>query len=231
MNPILLIPAHNEAPSLAPVIEEARALHPDLPILVVDDASTDDTARVLSAFPVRRLTLCVRLGLGGAVAAGLTWARRLGHDTVIRIDADGQHPPRAIAALLAALGPADVVVGSRFLAPGAKEPGLGKRLARRVLARALSLLTRQKVTDPTSGFWAFGPRAVALLADHHPTGYGEPELLLLLARNGLKVAEVPTEMRPRLAGRSTLTWPRVLLALARALLALIVVPLRTRVNE
>jgi hypothetical protein len=67
---------------------------------------------------------------------------------------------------------------------------------------------------------------VALLSRHHPTGYAEPELGLLLAANGLSVAEVPVQMRERLAGASTLTLPRALGALARAALAMVVAPLR-----
>jgi hypothetical protein len=66
-------------------------------------------------------------------------------------------------------------------------------------------LTRRPVTDPTSGFYALGPRAMRLLSEHHPTGYAEPELRLLLCRNELAVVEVPVEPRPRLAGRTSLT--------------------------
>ena len=79
----------------------------------------------------------------------------------------------------------------------------------------------ETVTDPTSGFMAFGPRAIRLLARHHPTGYGEPALALVLARNRLRVREVPVPMRRRVAGRTSLTLPRAGLALARALLQLL----------
>ena len=85
----------------------------------------------------------------------------------------------------------------------------------------------QPATDPTSGFWAFGPRAVRLLAGHYPTGYSEPELRLFLARNGLRVVEVPVRMRPRQGGRTSLTLARTGHALARTILALVVVPLRS----
>ncbi len=90
-------------------------------------------------------------------------------------------------------------------------------------------MTGAPVSDPTSGFYAIGPRALRLLADHHPTGYPEPELRLFLTRNQLRVAEVAVEARARLGGKTTLTTSRLLTAGARVLLAMIVVPFRGRV--
>jgi hypothetical protein len=71
---------------------------------------------------------------------------------------------------------------------------------------------------------------VSLLATHHPRGYPEPELLLLLSRNGLRVAEVPVRDLERQGGRSSLTPSRLLRAAARVLLAIIIVPLRERIS-
>ncbi len=82
------------------------------------------------------------------------------------------------------------------------------------------------MTDPTCGCAAFGPRAVDLLADRHPSGYPEPELHLLSRRSGLRVVEHPIEARPRTAGHSTLTTARLWGAAARVALAMVVVPLR-----
>jgi hypothetical protein len=82
------------------------------------------------------------------------------------------------------------------------------------------------VTDPTSGFSAFGPRALRLLADEHPTGYPEPEMRLLFSRHALTVVEIPVEARPRLGGRTSLTVLRLAVAGARVLLAMLIVPLR-----
>jgi hypothetical protein len=95
-----------------------------------------------------------------------------------------------------------------------------------MLAHALSTATGRRVTDPTSGFWAFGPRAVSLLARHHPSGYPEPELLLLLHAYRLRVAEVGVSMRPRLGGRTSLTGARLGVTLARVLLGTALAHLR-----
>jgi hypothetical protein len=94
----------------------------------------------------------------------------------------------------------------------------------------LTMLTRRRVTDPTSGLWAFGPQALAVPADHHPSGYPEPELRLFLSRNGLRAIEVPVRMHERPAGQTSLTASRTSAAVARLLVRLVVVPLRAAVR-
>lgn len=237
MKALALIPAYNEAASLPRVVGELRRHWPALPVLVVDDASPDATPEVLADLErggtgLRWLRLGQRLGVGGALRAGLRYARLLGHDTVVRVDGDGQHGADQIDRLLAPIreGRADAVQGSRYLGAAGHRPPPFTRAGQQALAALLSALTGETVTDPTSGFWAFGPRAVRVLGDHHPTGYPEPELRLFLHRNRLRVAEAPVEMRDRLAGRTSLTVPRAGLALARFALAMVVVPLRAAVE-
>lgn len=227
-----LIPAHNEAATLAAVIAEARTFCPTLDLLVVDDGSTDATATLLQGLGVRWVRLPERMGVGSAVRAGLRFATRLGYDGVVRLDGDGQHRADDVAAVLEPLhqGDADVVMGSRYAAQTTEQIGPG-RYFHRLLAACLSRLTGRPVTDPTSGFCALGPRAVRLLAEHHPTGYPEPELQLLTARNGLCVVEVPVRSRARLGGRTSLTPARIAAATARVLLAMMVVPLRAVVGD
>jgi glycosyltransferase involved in cell wall biosynthesis len=227
-----LIPAHNEAATLASVIEEIRASDSTLDLLVIDDGSTDDTPEVIEQLGVRWLRLPERMGVGSAMRAGLRYAARQGYDTAIRLDGDGQHRATDIHRVLAPLraGRADVVLGSRYTESGA-DTSMTVRLLQRVLSLCLKMLTGRVVTDPTSGFCALGPRAVRLLAEHHPTGYPEPELRLFLSRNGLRVEEVPVHARSRQGGRTSLTPFRITAAGARILLAMIIVPLRTGVGR
>jgi hypothetical protein len=210
------------------VIEELRRAHTHQPLLVVDDGSSDGTPARLEALRVPFVRLGTRLGVGGAMRAGLRRAYESGARTVIRVDGDGQHDPAYLALLAEPIerGRADAVIGSRYLDGHERRPSPGRQTARWCLSRMIGGLTGQPATDPTSGFWAFGPRAVRLLATHYPTGYSEPELRLFLARNGLRVVEVPVRMRPRRGGRTSLTFGRTGHALARTLLALVVVPLR-----
>jgi len=226
---LVLIPAHNEAASLPLVVRELRAVVPDAELLIVDDGSTDGTSRLAESLGVRWLRLHERVGVGGAVRAGLRYASKLGYEVVVRVDGDGQHHPEAIDSLVAPIlaDRADIILGSRFLTGTGRRPGV----IRRLLARCLTVLTRRSVTDPTSGFCAFGARAVTMLCEHHPTGYAEAELLLFSSRNGLRAEEVPVGIRDRVAGSTTLTPSRRLTASARIALAMVVVPLRAVVRS
>jgi glycosyltransferase involved in cell wall biosynthesis len=233
MRPLLIIPAYNEAASLPAVVAEIQARQPRLDLLIIDDGSTDATPTLLPRLGVRWVRLSLRLGTGAAVRTGLRYAVARGFDTVVRLDGDGQHPAQAIDRLLAPIrsNEADAVVGSRYIDGLEGHRNVVRRASQSLLGRILSVLTAQEVTDPTSGLWAFGPAALRVLVDHHPSGYPEPELLLFLGRNGLRVTEVGVEMRDRYAGRSSLTPPRTGAALARLLLLLVVVPLRAAVGS
>lgn len=232
MDVLVLIPAYNEAASLPTVVGELRECCPDLRILIVDDASSDSTPVLVPGLDVWWLRLNNRLGPGGAIRAGLRYAILRGFRTVVRLDGDGQHQAEQIERLLEPIrhGQADAVIGSRYAGQPGYPWGGSRRIGQVILGWVLSRLTGWTVTDPTSGFWAFGPRAVEILSEHHPTGYPEPELLLFMNRNGLRVVEMPILMRDRLAGETSLTLPRIGLALARVLLALLIVPLRSSVR-
>lgn len=223
---LVLIPAFNEADNVLHVVAEVRAGLPDCDVLVVDDASTDHTGRVLESSGAAYLRLPVRLGVGGAVRAGLCYGLTRGYRAAVRLDADGQHPVEAVEPMLAALEQGDAVRGSRYLSPSSYVTPPTRRLGQRFLSALLSLLTDTPASDPTSGLWAFSPRAIEFLAEHHPSGYAEPELALLLERHALRVTEVAVKMRRRRSGESTLTFAWSLVAAARALLAFVVVPLR-----
>jgi glycosyltransferase involved in cell wall biosynthesis len=229
---LAVIPAFNEAATLAGVVDDLREHLPEVTILVVDDASTDGTGDLLPRLGVRWLQLTQHLGLGCAMRVGLRYGRMLGFDCALRLDGDGQHVAGEAERLLEVVsGGADAAVGSRFVEPsGYRSPPL-RKLVHRLLAFGLSRVTGRRVTDPTSGFWAFGPRALKILGDHYPHGYSEPELLLFLCRNQLSVTEVAVTMRERQGGRSTLTLPRAGLAVARTALAMVIVPRRATVDR
>ncbi|MGB2717611.1 MAG: glycosyltransferase [Vicinamibacterales bacterium] len=227
---LAVVPAYNEVENLNRVVGELRRLAPAIDVLVVNDGSTDATSEVLPQLGVRWLTMAARVGVGGAVRAGLRYALKNGYSYVVRIDGDGQHRTTDIRRLLEPVvaDRLDVVIGSRFLARR-KRRFTVLRGAQALLAVCLTFATKRRITDPTSGFCLFGPRALRMLAHHHPTGYAEPELLLLLHRNGLRAGEVPIRIRPRLNGRTSLTPLRALVAVGRTLVALFVAPSRRAV--
>jgi glycosyltransferase involved in cell wall biosynthesis len=229
---LAVVPAYNEVENLGRVVGEVRRFAPAVDILIVNDGSTDGTHEVLPQLGVWWLTMAARVGVGGAVRAGLRYAVANGYSHVVRIDGDGQHRAPDIRRLLEPVltNRLDIVIGSRFL--GRRRRRLTVlRGAQAILAVCLSAATKRRITDATSGFCVIGPRALRLLAAHHPTGYAEPELLLLLHRNGLRAGEVPIRIRPRLKGRTSLTPLRALVAIGRTLVALFVVPTRRAVAD
>ena len=155
-HPLLIIPAHNEARNIGQVLSEVKVTGVSLDILVVDDCSSDETARVARGQGARVLRLPTNLGYGGAVQAGFRYATRHGYAEVVMMDADGQHDASCIAALLHPVqqGEADVVLGSRFLGRMEYETTFAKRAGMAIFSKLVTSLTGTTITDPTSGFQA-----------------------------------------------------------------------------
>lgn len=199
---LVIIPAYNESASVASVIREVARELPDASCLVIDDGSRDDTAAVARSSGASVLQLPINLGVGGAMRAGYRFALENDFEATIQIDADGQHDPRHAGDLLTELNGADIVIGARFAGVGDYSVRGPRRWAMRFLSATLSRATGAQLTDTTSGFKACGPRAIALFAREMPAEYlGDTiEALVIAAKNGLMVRQVPVVMRERSAG-------------------------------
>jgi glycosyltransferase involved in cell wall biosynthesis len=210
---LAIVLAFNEEASLPDVLRCLAATCPELEVLVVNDGSEDRTGEVGRAAGARVVDLPYNSGVATAEQTGFLHALDRGFLYTVRLDGDGQHDPAEAARLLAELraGNADLVIGSRFVAPpagGAGTPGARPPLARRAGIAWLSFLVRvlsgQVVTDPTSGYRAFSQRAVRFLASAYPADYPEPESILMLSRGGFRIVEVPASSRARQGGRSSI---------------------------
>ena len=224
MKLLILIPAYNEQGAVGGVIEEVRAAMPGAPILVVDDCSTDATVTVARDAGARVLPLPHHLGLGGCVQAGYRLAFELGYDYVIRVDGDGQHDPRDIPKILDALERegCEMVIGSRFAHGAGRHTGF-LRAAGIIFFRAvLHPILGRPVHDPTSGFVGVNRKALEVFSRSFPLEYPEIEALVVLQRRRFRFAEVPCRMRPRRAGRSTITAVRSLYYMVHVLLGVFV---------
>jgi glycosyltransferase involved in cell wall biosynthesis len=220
---IVIVPARNEAAALGGVLAELRQHAPHCDVVVVNDGSTDETASIARSAGCPVLDLCFNVGIGGAVQAGFKYALERGYPYAVQLDGDGQHPPEEIDALLAPVraGECEMAIGSRFLAGGGYEGSGWRRAGTRFLSWVCRLLTGQRFTDATSGFRAFGPRALRYLASCYPADYPEPEAIVLLCRRGLPVREVAVRMRPRAAGRSSISGPLTVYYMAKVSLSLL----------
>jgi glycosyltransferase involved in cell wall biosynthesis len=224
-----IVPAYNEAGAIGRVVEEIHAFDAAIDIVVVDDASTDETAVVAESFGATVLRLPFNVGIGGAVQTGFRFALEEGYQTAVRLDGDGQHDASELGKLLAPLerGEADLVVGSRFVdAGGGYRPPLARRIGIRLFARLVSLLGGERVTDTTSGFLALDRVGIELFAAEYPHDYPEVEATLVALRSGLRLSQVQVDMRERETGTSSITFVRSLYYIVKVTLALLVASLR-----
>lgn len=225
---IAIVPAYNEEESVGRVIDEIRAFDPDLDVVVVDDGSGDRTAEVAAGRGAHVVRLPFNLGIGCAVQTGFRYAFEQGFELAVRVDGDGQHDPAQLPELLGPIlaGEADIVVGSRFAAAGGYRSTRPRRLGIGILARAVSALVRQRVTDPTSGFQALNRYAIRLFAADYPHDYPEVEATVMLFKHRLRLTEVPVSMRERSAGRSSIGGAASVYYMVKVLLAIFVAMFR-----
>lgn len=204
---LILIPAFNEEGAVGGVVREVREAMGEVPVLVVDDCSADGTAAMAREAGAEVLPLPFHLGLGGCVQAGYRLAFELGYEYVIRVDGDGQHDPRYIPKILETLRRenCEMVIGSRFVDGNGEHSGFLRGLGIVFFRWMLRPILGRSVRDPTSGFVGVNRTALALFSRSFPLEYPEIEALVVLQRKRFRFVEVPCKMRPRRAGRTTIT--------------------------
>ena len=227
---LAVVPAYNEADSIAAVVRSLRQHAPGFDVIVIDDGSTDDTPKNGAEAGADVVRLPFNLGIGAAVQTGFQYALEHGYDYMAQVDGDGQHEPAELDALLIAITAdpsVDMVCGSRFLSPDtAYSAPVSRRTGIHLFAFALSKILGQRVTDPTSGFRIYNRRAIRLFARDYPHDYPEVEAVLMLHTHRLRMVEVPVEMHQRGTGRSSITRTRSLYYMLKVSLAVLVGLLR-----
>ena len=174
---LIVVPAYEEEQSLPGLLDELRARHP------------------------------VNLGVGAALQTGFRFAVARGYDVGVQIDADGQHDPGFLPALLAPVlaGRCDVSIGSRYVARTGYHAPFARRLGMLVFSGVVRLALGQRIADTTSGFRAYGRPVMEVCQHEFPRDFPDAPLLIALARRGFRLFEVPVQMRGRQAGRSFYT--------------------------
>jgi glycosyltransferase involved in cell wall biosynthesis len=213
----VVLPAHNEAASIATVLAGCREHLPSAELLVVDDGSKDDTAAIAERSGARVERFASNRGKGAAVRHGIASASG---SVIVLLDADGQDDPADLPCLLAALSPdVDMVIGSRFLGHF-EDRAITKinRVGNEFLTGVVNLLFRANVTDAQAGVRAIR-RAALQRIDIAADGYDiEADVLLKLLRAGSRVTEIGVRRSARLHGQSDLSSVRDGLRILRRIL-------------
>jgi glycosyltransferase involved in cell wall biosynthesis len=184
---LALIPGYQEGPRIADVVERARA---HLPVVVVDDGSTDDTANRAEAAGATVLRQVPNAGKGAALRAGFRHALEHGAEAVVTLDADGQHDPAEIPRFLAAFedGRPELIVGRRDFA----EMPPVRRLSNTLGGWVFSAAVGRRVADNQSGYRLIGRRLMTALLDSDESGFEfEVEMIARCIALGLPMTEVP----------------------------------------
>jgi glycosyltransferase involved in cell wall biosynthesis len=208
---LVFVPAWNEEENLPAVLDELGADLSQADVLVVDDGSTDRTADLARERGAHVISFGANRGLPAGIAAGYAYATEHGYAFCGRVDADGQHPVAELARLLDRVrsGACDVAVGSRFasgdgFAAHRYRPSAARRFGTALLRRSMRIALRRPFLDATSGMYAANADAMRVLARPYTSEAPEVQALLRLQEAGLRVDEVPVDMRPRASGESKL---------------------------
>jgi glycosyltransferase involved in cell wall biosynthesis len=230
-NLLIIIPAYNEEGRVGAVVRDVRSTLPGADVLVINDASADRTADEAHDAGAITLSLPVNSGYGAALQTGYKYATRHGYEIVGQIDGDGQHRAEYLTAMVQALEDhdADVIIGSRFLdRDGHYQASLARSVGIGLFGRIASLVTRQHISDPTSGFQLMRIDVARFFCSEvYPTDYPDADILILLHRTGYRVREVPVQMRAS-PGRSMHSGHRSAYYVYKMLLSIFVTLLRPR---
>lgn len=204
---LIIIPAYNEAESIAGVISAVKKELPDAGIVVINDGSVDATSSIAKGLGVTVVDLPYNMGIGAAMQTGYRYAALNGYDIAVQVDGDGQHPPDQITYLIRPIseGKADMVIGSRFLEKVGYHPSLARGIGIKIFSTVISLITGQRITDTTSGFRAVNKGAIEFFTRNYPDDYPEVEAIALLYKAGFNIMETAVRMKERTGGRSSIT--------------------------
>ena len=225
----VVVPAFNEAETIEATIkglhsieEKLASLNVELSVCVVDDGSTDDTGKLAKEagcdYVLRHRT---NQGLGAGVRSGLEAARKFNADLAVKVDADGQHEPSDIVALIAPIleDTADIVYGSRFERIEYKMP-IVRRLGNFVFTALMRMLTGWPLRDSQPGMFAVHKEYFA--DSYLPGNYNYTQQILLNAyHQGLRFAHVPVAFNKRKSGKSFVSLRYPLKVLPQILMVLI----------
>ena len=220
---LAIVPAYNEAESIANTVKEIQDKAPGVDVLVVNDGSSDCTMDVLRDMGINCLNLRRNLGIGGAVQSGYIYAKENGYDYTVQIDGDGQHDPAFLKTMADHLENhhCDMVIGSRFIRKEGFQSSRARRMGIQWFSWLIRMMTGVTITDPTSGLRMVGRRGMELFSKDYPRDYPEPETIVTLLNRNLKIEEIPVVMRERQGGTSSINLKKSVYYMVKVSLAIL----------
>lgn len=220
---LIIIPAFNEEKNLEELLIKINNICPQYDVLVINDCSKDNTSAICKKCNVKVVDLPVNLGIGGAVQTGYKYALRENYDIAVQVDGDGQHNPSFIQPLVnEVLNGSNLCIGSRFIDKQGFQSSAARRFGIKYFSVLIKLLTRQEVTDPTSGARACDKKVIKYFADSYPKDYPEPETIVKLKKENLRISEIPVVMNERKEGTSSITIIKSVYYMIKVSLAIII---------
>lgn len=192
----IIVPAYNEATIIRKTVQ--NLLQTGYQVILVDDASHDQTAANVRDLPIHYLRHPLNLGQGAALMTGMRYARTQGADAVVHFDADGQHQAHDIDRMLSALqaGKKDVVLGSRFLSPESRKAiPLMRRMLLRLAILFNGMVTGLWLTDAHNGLRALNAKALHRIELRENGMAHATEILMEFRKHQLSIEELPVDIR------------------------------------
>lgn len=219
---LVVVPVLNEEKSINIVIEKILNTSTDVDILVVDDGSTDKTLDRIKNKEIFVVTHLYNMGIGVSFQTGCQFALNHGYNYIVRMDGDGQHDPIFIKDILTPIknNEVDIAIGSRFLGKSEFKSSSLRLIGIKIISTFMTLLTKKKVTDPTSGLCAMNKKAFSFFSNNCADDYPEPEILVY--HKEFKIKEVPISISKRHDGISSITPLKSIYYMVKVMLSLFI---------
>ncbi len=232
---LIIIPAYNEEKNLEAFLKQLyqTKIRQIADILIVDDASLDDTGKIARRMGCIVVTHIYNMGYGSGLQVGYKYAVEKGYDYVIQMDGDGQHDACNAELLYEKLkeGQSDIILGSRFLKGSRAYPISAVKKTAYVLFRFLIRVgTGRRIMDPTTGLQAMNRRVFSFYAgfNHFDDQYPDANMLMQMLLLGYQVAEVPSVMHERTEGVSMHSGFKPVIYMFRMMFSILSVWVRVR---
>jgi glycosyltransferase involved in cell wall biosynthesis len=229
---LIIVPSYKEEANIVRVLQGLEKYASGIDVLMIIDGSKDLTEEIVAFNGYDSLVHPFNLGYGAAIQTGYKYAVRNSYDLVVQIDGDGQHDPKFIKPMIEALlsSESDVVIGSRFLKGGSYDVPITRKMGIKFFSKIASMITRQKISDSTSGFQVLNRKVFNFFSkvDNFPYDYPDADTIITLIFAGFKVKEIPVIMYDRMNGKSMTTGLKTMSYVIKMLIAILITVIRKR---